>query len=63
MSKKKILIEHFSNLNNYGTAMMGLVTIQRLAERWGAEQVEFYFYPDEYTDLSLIHISEPTRPY
>ena len=54
MSKKKILIEHFSNLNNYGTAMMGLVTIQRLAERWGAEQVEFYFYPDEYTDKAQI---------
>lgn len=54
MSKKKILIEHFSNLNNYGTAMMGLVTIQRLAERWGVEQVEFYFYPDKYTDKAQI---------
>ena len=41
MSKKKILIEHFSNLNNYGTAMMGLVTIQRLAERCGAGRILF----------------------
>lgn len=54
MSKKKILLEHFSNLNNYGTAMMGLVTVQRLAEQWGKENVEFYFYPDEYTDKKLL---------
>ncbi|MCC8153405.1 MAG: polysaccharide pyruvyl transferase family protein [Tannerellaceae bacterium] len=33
--KKKILILHFPNLNNYGTGMMGLVVIQALIDKYG----------------------------
>lgn len=54
MAKKKILIKHFPNLNNYGTGMMGLVTIQGLADRYGTENVEFYCDFDGYTDIELI---------
>lgn len=39
---KRILIEHFQSLDNYGTGMMGLVTVQALADRYGASNVEFY---------------------
>lgn len=39
---KKIIIEHFSSLDNYGTGMMGLVTINELGRRLGAENVEFH---------------------
>lgn len=39
---KRILIEYFKNLDNYGTAMMGLVTVQEIAKRYGAENVEFH---------------------
>ena len=31
---KRILIEHFQSLDNYGTGMMGLVTVQALADRY-----------------------------
>lgn len=39
---KRIRIEYFKNLDNYGTAMMGLVTVAALARRYGPEQVEFH---------------------
>lgn len=46
---KKIIVEHFSSLDNYGTGMMGLVTVNELARRLGAENVGFYcdFEDDE----------------
>ena len=45
---KKILIKNFPNLNNYGTAMMGLVTIQSLVENYGRENIQIYCAFDEY---------------
>lgn len=54
MKKKKILILQFPNLNNYGTGMMGLVTIQEISERIGSENVEFYADFNEYAVLSEI---------
>lgn len=39
---KRILIEYFKNLDNYGTGMMGLVAIDALARRYGAGNVEFH---------------------
>ena len=42
MKIQRILVLHFANLNNYGSGMMGLVTIQALADRFGTENVEFY---------------------
>ena len=39
---KRILIEHFQSLDNYGTGMMGLVTVQALADRYGTAEVEFH---------------------
>jgi colanic acid/amylovoran biosynthesis protein len=45
---KKILIKNFPNLNNYGTAMMGLVTIQSLVENYGRENIQIYCSFDEY---------------
>ena len=40
--KLKILILHFSSLNNYGSGMMGLITIQALIDRFGAENLEIH---------------------
>lgn len=54
MQKKKILIFQFPNLNNYGTGMMGLVTIQEISRRLGAENVEYHIDFDEYADLNEI---------
>lgn len=42
MKTKKILILHFPNLNNYGTGMMGLITIQFLADHYGKDNLEVY---------------------
>lgn len=39
---KKIVIEHFNSLDNYGTGMMGLVTVNELGRRLGAGNVEFH---------------------
>lgn len=54
MDKKKILIFQFPNLNNYGTGMMGLVTIQEIANRLGTENVEFHVDFNEYADINEI---------
>lgn len=54
MKKQKILILHFPNLNNYGTGMMGLITIQSLADRFGLKNVEFYCDFDESADIDEI---------
>ena len=40
--KLKILILHFSSLNNYGSGMMGLITIQALIDRFGTENLEIH---------------------
>src|ERR1035437_60469 len=40
--KLKILILHFSSLNNYGSGMMGLITIQALIDRFGADNLEIH---------------------
>jgi colanic acid/amylovoran biosynthesis protein len=45
---KKILIKNFPNLNNYGTAMMGLITIQSLIKNYGKENIEIYCSFDKY---------------
>lgn len=39
---KKVIIEHFRSLDNYGTGMMGLVAVQALADRLGRDNVEFH---------------------
>ena len=49
----KILIKNFKNLNNYGSGMMGLVTINKLFNELGGE-VEFYSDFDEYANLDEI---------
>lgn len=54
MKRQKILILHFPNLNNYGTGMMGLVTIQALADRFGADNVEFYCDFNQLADIDEI---------
>lgn len=54
MKRQKILILHFPNLNNYGTGMMGLVTIQALADRFGADNVEFYCDFNQFADIDEI---------
>jgi hypothetical protein len=40
--KKKILITHFPNLNNYGTGMMGLIVIQYLMDNCGKNNIKIY---------------------
>lgn len=39
---RRFLIQHIQGLDNYGTGMMGLVTIQALVDRYGAQGVEIY---------------------
>lgn len=39
---KRIRIEYFKSLDNYGTGMMGLVTVAALARRFGPQEVEFH---------------------
>lgn len=51
---KKFLIFQFPNLNNYGTGMMGLVTIQEICNRLGEENVTFYCDFNEYANLEEI---------
>ncbi|MEM8937765.1 MAG: polysaccharide pyruvyl transferase family protein [Bacteroidota bacterium] len=50
---KKILIKNFKNLNNYGSGMMGLITIKKVYERLNGE-AEFYSDFDEYANLEDI---------
>lgn len=54
VKKKKILIHHFPNLNNYGTGMMGLITIKNIVDRLGVENVEFYCDFNEYAEIEII---------
>lgn len=51
---KKILILHFPSLNNYGTGMMGIITIQALAERYGAKNIQIYC--DVNSDSDILEI-------
>lgn len=48
LAMKKILIKNFPNVNNYGTAMMGLITIQSLIKNYGIENIEIYCCFNEY---------------
>jgi colanic acid/amylovoran biosynthesis protein len=54
MNKRKILILHFPNLNNYGTGMLGLITIQALADNCGKDEVEFYCDLNEHAIIDEI---------
>jgi len=57
---KKVFIHHFHCLNNYGTAMMGLVSLNELQKRYG-QDTEFYCQCNGYSRLSEIK-SELARP-
>lgn len=54
LNRKKILIHHFPNLNNYGTGMMGLITIQGIIDRLGSENVEFHCDFNEHAEIDVI---------
>lgn len=47
----KILIKNFPNLNNYGTAMMGIIVIKELLEKFG-NNIEIYLETDSYFNLN-----------
>jgi len=51
---KKILIKNFPNLNNYGTAMMGLITIDAIVKNYGKNNVQIYCSFDKYVNLEEI---------
>ncbi len=55
---KKIFLHRFHGLNNYGSAMMGLVMMEELYKRLNGA-VEFYFYNSEEEDIHLIHKEFP----
>ncbi|WP_405292912.1 polysaccharide pyruvyl transferase family protein [Algibacter sp. Ld11] len=50
---KKILIKNFKNLNNYGSGMMGLITLSEIYNRLDGN-VKFYSDFDEYADMTEI---------
>jgi colanic acid/amylovoran biosynthesis protein len=52
---KKILIKNFPNLNNYGTAMMGLVAIESLVNNYGKSNVEIHCSFNKYAILEDIY--------
>jgi colanic acid/amylovoran biosynthesis protein len=52
--KKKILITHFPNLNNYGTGMMGLIVIQYLMDNCGKNDIKIYVDFNEYANIEEI---------
>ena len=52
MKNIKILIKHFPNLNNYGTAMMGLVAIQALVDIYRNVDLTFYCDFDEFLNFN-----------
>ena len=57
---KKIFIHRFHCLNNYGTAMLGLVTINELQKRYGAD-TQFYCQCNGYSSFDEIQ-SELAKP-
>jgi colanic acid/amylovoran biosynthesis protein len=57
---KKVFIHHFHCMNNYGSAMMGLVALKELQKRYG-EQTEFYCQCNGYTSFDDIK-SELNKP-
>ena len=59
-SVKKIFIHRFHCLNNYGTAMMGLVTINGLQKRYG-DDTEFYCQCNGHSGFDEIQ-SELAKP-
>lgn len=50
---KKILLKNFKNLNNYGSGMMGLITLSETYNRLHGN-VKFYSDFDEYADMKQI---------
>jgi len=62
MERKKILLLKFPNLNNYGTGMMGLVAMQQISNRLGAENVEFISDFNSYANFNEIK-SELKGPF
>ncbi|MEL0456398.1 polysaccharide pyruvyl transferase family protein [Flavobacteriaceae bacterium SZ-1-7] len=50
---KNILIKNFKNLNNYGSGMMGLITIKQIHELLNG-QVRFYSDFDEHAEMKQI---------
>ena len=48
------MIQHFPDLNNYGTGMMGLVTIQALTDLYGSGNVELHCDFSDGVDLNEI---------
>ena len=52
---KKILIKNFPNLNNYGTAMMGLVAIESLVNNYGKNNIEIHCSFNKYVILEDIY--------
>jgi len=50
---KKILIKNFKNLNNYGSGMMGLITINQIHKLLDGN-VTFYSDFDEYAEMDYI---------
>jgi len=50
---KKVFIHHFHCMNNYGTAMMGLVSLNELQKRYGND-TEFYCQCNAYTSFDDI---------
>lgn len=57
---KKILVLHFGCLNNYGTGMMGLITVNELHKKYKGN-VEFYSDFNEFSTIKEIknELSEP----
>lgn len=51
---KKVLISNFRNMNNYGSAMMGLITIQALITKYGKENIEIYCELDNLESLEYL---------
>lgn len=56
---KRIRIEYFKSLDNYGTGMMGLVTVAALARRFGPEEVEFHV---DFTDSQALEEARTELP-
>jgi len=57
---KKVFIHHFHCLNNYGSAMMGLITLNELQKRYGKDTV-FYCQCNGYSSFEEIQ-SELAQP-
>ena len=59
-SAAKVKLNSFDDLFGDGQPQAGIEQVQEIAL---SELYEFKGHPFKVLDLSLIHISEPTRPY